>query len=150
MKNQYLMDFLFKKIREIVCDARGPHRKISDELAVKTILGTDERSMPQQGRSEQTSTTDVLDPQELAILFKQFLDRGDIVSARLLLKQAANSGSAKAALDLGMTFDPAFLGKWAAVGFTSDVAQAREWYTRASNLGSTEAACRLEGLTVRK
>jgi len=38
MKNEYLMDFLFKKIGEIVRDARGPNRKISDELAIKTIL----------------------------------------------------------------------------------------------------------------
>ncbi len=67
-----------------------------------------------------------------------------------MLRQAANSGNAQAALDLGMTFDPAFLAKWGAVGFTADVAQAREWYKRASNLGSTEAARRLEQLTVKK
>jgi hypothetical protein len=38
MKNDYLVNFLFKKVREIICDARDPNRKISDELAIKTIL----------------------------------------------------------------------------------------------------------------
>jgi hypothetical protein len=37
MKHDYLIEFLLKKVGEILCDARGPHRKISDELAVKTI-----------------------------------------------------------------------------------------------------------------
>ena len=33
----YLLEFLLTKVGEILCDARGRHRKISDELAVKTI-----------------------------------------------------------------------------------------------------------------
>ena len=142
----------FVGIMIAVIDLRSPGGWLMDNQIVQLewTQRTDERSAPQQDRSKQTPTTDVLDPQELAILFKHFLDAGDIVSARLLLKQAANSGSAQAALDLGMTFDPAFLAKWGAVGFTADVAQAREWYKRASNLGSTEAARRLEQLTVRK
>jgi hypothetical protein len=37
MNHDYLVEFLLKKVGEIVCDARGPHRNISDELAVKTI-----------------------------------------------------------------------------------------------------------------
>jgi TPR repeat protein len=142
----------FVGIMIAVIDLRSPGGWLMDNQLVQLewTQRTDERSAPQQDRSKQTPTTDVLDPQELAILFKHFLDTGDIVSARLLLRQAANSGNAQAALDLGMTFDPAFLAKWGAAGFTADVAQAREWYKRASNLGSTEAARRLEQLTVRK
>ena len=37
MKHEHLIEFLLKKVGEILCDARGRHRKISDELAVKTI-----------------------------------------------------------------------------------------------------------------
>jgi hypothetical protein len=35
MKHDYLIEFLLKKVREILRDARGSHRQISDELAVK-------------------------------------------------------------------------------------------------------------------
>jgi TPR repeat protein len=63
-----------------------------------------------------------------------------------LLKRAANAGNAQAALELGMTFDPASLVERGVVGSAPDVAQARAWYERAMELGSTEASRRLEGL----
>jgi TPR repeat protein len=64
-----------------------------------------------------------------------------------LLRQAAGTGNAQAALELGMTFDPVYSETWGAVGFAPDVAQAREWYKRAIKLGSTEASRYLEQLT---
>jgi TPR repeat protein len=63
-----------------------------------------------------------------------------------LLKRAAGTGNAQAALELGMTFDPVLLAKWGFPGFYPDVAQAREWYDRAIKLGSTEASRHLERL----
>jgi TPR repeat protein len=45
-----------------------------------------------------------------------------------------------------MTFDPAVLAERGVVGFAPDAAHAREWYDRATKLGSTEALQQLERL----
>jgi TPR repeat protein len=71
---------------------------------------------------------------------------GDIASARLFLKRAANARDAQAALDLGMTFDSIFLAQRGVLGVAPDATQAREWYDRAIKLGSTEASRYLEKL----
>jgi len=68
------------------------------------------------------------------------LKQGDIVSARLMLERAANAGNAEAALKLGMTFDQDFLAYSGVRGIAPDTGQARAWYDRANELGSTEAA----------
>src|SRR5215813_11546775 len=71
---------------------------------------------------------------------------GDIATTRMLLKRAADLGDAQAALELGMSFDPVFLGKLGIVGIAPDVAQAVEWYNKASALGSAEATRHLNRL----
>lgn len=127
-------------------DLRSPGDWLMDSGIVRLewIQRTDERVAAQL--EKHTPTTRSLNADELATLFKHFLDTGDFVSARLLLRQAASVGNAQAALELGMTFDPSFLQQWGAVGFAPDLPQAREWYKRASELGSTEASRRLEQL----
>ena len=69
----------------------------------------------------------------------------DLVSARLFYERAAAAGDGQGAFRMGMTFDPAFLGR---LGLTirGDSAQAMSWYRRASALGNTEAARLLNGL----
>src|SRR5262249_58803795 len=68
------------------------------------------------------------------------LRSGDIASARLFYERAANAGNGRAALLLGATFDPVFLGR----GVRSDPASARLWYQRARDLGEAEAERRLK------
>jgi hypothetical protein len=90
-----------------------------------------------------------LDPEEIATLVRRaedFLKIGDIAAARLALRRAANSGHAPAALTLGRTFDPSFLAEQGVLGFAAEPAQARSWYERAAELGSSEAPRRLERL----
>jgi hypothetical protein len=90
------------------------------------------------------------DNQEIAVLVKRgkdFLINGDIASARLLLKHAAEAGSADAALALGATFDPLVIARLGAVGAASDIAQAREWYEKAAARGSPAASQSLAKLT---
>jgi TPR repeat protein len=72
---------------------------------------------------------------------------GDIVSARLVLERAARAGHAQAALELGLSFDPEFLRQLRVIGLTPEVALARQWYERASSLGSSEAKLHLNRLT---
>jgi hypothetical protein len=53
---------------------------------------------------------------------------------------------ARAALRVGATFDPAFLGPDALRGVRSDPAEASYWYRRARDLGEPEAERRLKSL----
>ena len=51
----------------------------------------------------------------------------------------ADSGIADAALALAATYDPRYLAEHNLIGVVGDVAKARDWYHRASELGSIEA-----------
>jgi TPR repeat protein len=91
----------------------------------------------------------ILEPQEIANLLKRgeaFVKSGDIPSARIALRRAANADSAQAMLALGRTFDPDFLSEQGVLGFAADTEQARAWYEKAIRLGSPEASRRLARL----
>jgi hypothetical protein len=80
---------------------------------------------------------------EIAMLLKRGKDAfstGDLAAARLLLRRAAEAGSAEAALALGATFDPLVIRRLGAIGAAPDPAQARQWYQKAVALGSTTAS----------
>ena len=84
-----------------------------------------------------------LDSDEIAMLLKRgkdALSTGDLASARLLFRRAAEAGSAEAALALGATFDPLVIRRLGAIGAAPDTAQARQWYQKAVALGSTTAS----------
>jgi hypothetical protein len=90
-----------------------------------------------------------LESDELEMLVKrgnEFIANGDLAAARLLLRRAAEAGSAEAALALGATFDPVVMQRLGAIGTTPDITQARQWYQRAAELGSSAASQRLAGL----
>jgi hypothetical protein len=90
-----------------------------------------------------------IDRDELAAMLRRagdFIKSGDLSSARLLLRRAAEAGSEEAALTLAGTFDPNVL---AARGFqdgAADIGLARLWYERAAQFGSSEAPQRLRQL----
>jgi hypothetical protein len=90
-----------------------------------------------------------LDSEEVAILVKRgndFIANGDFAAARLLLRRAAEAGSAEGAFALGTTFDPVMLQRLGAIGAAPDLAEARRWYQRAAELGSRTASQQLAGL----
>jgi TPR repeat protein len=68
--------------------------------------------------------------------------------ARVFLRRAAERNDPHAALALGGTYDPAALKRIGIPNFQAqaDPAKAREWYRRAAELGSADAALRLERL----
>jgi hypothetical protein len=97
--------------------------------------------------SAATFTPARLSDEEIAALVaggRQLMVAGDIPNARLVLQQAAEADNATAALELGATYDPTFLQP--AMTDMDDVRMARLWYEKAKDLGSTEAAVRLERL----
>jgi hypothetical protein len=88
-----------------------------------------------------------LDRDELAGLVKRgemLLLEGDVSSARLLLRRAAEAGDANATLMMASTFDRAELARLKVIGIAPDDAQAKTWYAKAVELGSAEAVRRLQ------
>jgi TPR repeat protein len=75
------------------------------------------------------------------------MQTGKVAAARLLYQRAAESGSATAALALASTYDANELARWNIVGGVhADAKLARQWYGKAKELGSAEAAQRLQRL----
>jgi hypothetical protein len=90
-----------------------------------------------------------LAPDEIAVLLKrseEFIGAGDFASARIVLRRAAESGHAGAALALAGTYDPAVLERFGVTGMAADPAQAKFWYEKAREMGSGEAPHLLERL----
>jgi TPR repeat protein len=71
------------------------------------------------------------------------LENGDIIAARAVYQRAAELGSGSAALTLGATYDPNRLWSLGVLGMVGNKERARQWYSRASELGHPEAKARL-------
>jgi TPR repeat protein len=86
------------------------------------------------------------DTAEIAQMVKrgeQFMANGDVAAARLMYQRAAEAGEAAAAFKLAETFDPLVYAK---DGIAPDIRLAMTWYTKAKDLGSTQAPERLDTL----
>jgi len=70
-----------------------------------------------------------------------FISAGDITSARLFHESAAEAGDGRAALRMGITFDPVFIGQ---AGIVTAIGNQQEAYRRARDLGQTAAESRLK------
>lgn len=77
---------------------------------------------------------------------EQLLARGDVVAARALYERAAETGSGAAAMSLAATYDPKRLWSLGVFGMIGNKERARQWYTRADQLGHPEAKERLKAL----
>lgn len=107
------------------------------------------RSAPAPQQEAPDSAVRTLDPSEIAVLMRrgeELARTGDLAGARLLLQRAADARHAGAAFALAATYDPVVLKQMAVIGQSGDADRARLWYERARELGSREAALRLEAL----
>jgi TPR repeat protein len=89
------------------------------------------------------------DMDEVQLLLKQgqeFVTAGDLATARIVLRRAAQAGVAAAAFTLAQTYDPKVLAKMRARGVEPDPAEARRWYEMAQKLGSKDASQQLDRL----
>jgi TPR repeat protein len=77
---------------------------------------------------------------------RKYFAAGDVAAARLVLRPAALAGDPVAALALGESYDPVVLKRLGVIGLSGDPTQARDWYRKAAELGSTDAPLRLEQL----
>jgi TPR repeat protein len=125
-------------------------QRLKSEVASPPAVEASASGGSQRPPLQERSTTRQLKPDEITALISRgndFLKTGDFSAARTLLKRGAESGSADAALMLGKTFDPLFLHRIGAIGIKPDVAQCRQWYQKAVELGSEAAAQQLANLT---
>ena len=70
---------------------------------------------------------------------QELFGEGNVSSARLLFKRAADAGLAYGALFLGQTYDPNELALYQVRGLGGDPAEAKAWYEKAYALGAPEA-----------
>jgi len=105
-----------------------------------------EPGLSSPSRPRETSAQERALAERLVAQAERYVTLGDIVSARLLFRRAADWGSAPAALRLAATYDPAELLRLQLQGVTPDRAEARKWYERARDLGAPEAQERLSKL----
>jgi hypothetical protein len=80
---------------------------------------------------------------------QELFGEGNVSSARLLFKRAADAGLAYGALFLGQTYDPNELALYQVRGLGGDPAQAKLWYEKAYALGAPEAGELLRRLGAR-
>ena len=71
---------------------------------------------------------------------------GHLDAARAFYERAAAAGDGRAALQLGETYDPAFLAQTGLVGERGNTATAARWYRRAAQLGAADAAVLLKAV----
>ena len=98
---------------------------------------------------QNVTSSDQSDADEVVVLLKrgqELMRHGDLAAARLVLRHAADAKNAEAALTLGATYDPVILRELRVYGLSADVGMARTWYEKAKELGSSEAARRLDNL----
>ena len=126
-----------------------PHSNQLAEAKKPVVQAEPAPATTQSLRVQEGRAATQLDAEEIAALINRGTDSlksGELVSARLLLRRAAEAGSASAALMLGTTFDPLVIQQLGAIGVVPDVAQARQWYEKAVELGSDAASQRLAKL----
>jgi hypothetical protein len=144
----------FVGVMDAAIDLRLPNDLLLDSQALRLewVVAKQPEVRPRAERPQEARVGVVVRPLDAAEvdLFvrrgQEYLRMGDIVSARLVLRRAANAGNAQAALALGATFDPSVLAELGVLGFAPDLAQARTWYQRALELGSTDARRYIERL----
>ena len=71
------------------------------------------------------------------------LDLGDLASARLFYRLAADRGSPEGAMLMGMTFDPVYFARTGIRGTRPQIQDALHWYDKAITMGSRPAERRM-------
>ena len=122
--------------------ARSPPSIVAAATAVEHKT-PDATNIPPSAQSKAaTMITRQIDADEVTSLIargEELIDTGDLSSARLLLRRAAEAGNARAAFALAGTFDPNVLAKHGSQELGADPDMAHLWYERARALGADDA-----------
>ena len=103
-------------------------------------------SAEQAAAASQQKTPALAQLERLVERGDRYLDQGNILVARQYFLRAAQGGLAAAAFKLAETHDPHELARRNVQGLRPDPAEAKRWYTRASDLGASEAKARVRAI----
>jgi hypothetical protein len=121
------------------------------KLAARTAPA--ERPQPAPDARPRGASPGSVPSQEESLLLSRaddLLRQGGMAAARILLEELARKGSAKGALALARTYDPAYTPGSRASALNPSLDKALEWYRRADELGSAEAKDRIAELVPRR
>lgn len=130
-------------------DRRGDSAPSPVSPTTGTAVSSPAAGPQRQAAPGPAATSPGPDREEVANLIARgqtYFANGDVVSARLVFRRAAEAGDAHAALALGGTYDPLVLRSLGVIGVVSDATRARSWYEKAAELGSREAPQRIDQL----
>jgi hypothetical protein len=140
-------------LQRLATPASEPARSLPPSIVAATAVehkAPDATNIPPPAQPKAaTMITRQIDADEVASLIargEELIDTGDLSSARLLLRRAAEAGNARAAFALAGTFDPNVLAKHGSQELGADPDMARLWYERARALGADDAPERLHQL----
>jgi hypothetical protein len=134
--------------RELVA-AREPAAARVPTIALEPAPAREQPAVRERAPMSDPMRAREVSSEEIRVLLKrgqQLLETGDLASARLLLRRAAEAGNATAAFALAASYDPIVLKELGVYGSAPDIAKAREWYEKAKEYGSKDAPQRLEQL----
>ena len=100
-------------------------------------------SAEQAAAASQQKTPALAQLERLVERGDRYLDQGNIIVARQYFLRAAQGGLSAAAFKLAETHDPHELARLNVQGLRPDPAEAKRWYTRALDLGASEAKAQL-------
>ena len=109
----------------------SPNASLPAALTAEPVPGSSALA-PAPERAPRLSTGQIT---ELLDRGDSFLHAGDVASARLFYERAADAGDWQAAIRMGATFDPDFLGR-AGVRTVGEPTKAQSWYRHALDLGA--------------
>jgi hypothetical protein len=117
-------------------------------MGAAPLAGVPPAASPQAAAPSQPTVRN-LEPREIASFLSRAQDlisSGDLQSARLLLRRAAEAQNARAAFALAETYDPIVLKRFGASAPAADVTSARSWYEKAREWGAPDAQRQLDAL----
>ena len=123
-------------------------RRINGQVAAqaKAWIAVPPPASPDAAGPKTAGKADEAAAKDIQAKADRLIEKGDIVAARALYQRAAEMGSGSAALTLGATYDPNRLWSLGALGMVGNKERAKQWYTRASELGQPDARARLLAL----
>jgi len=130
---------------EVTVELRLADTSLSDHRALRFEWTETQEQKPVAAASKpapQNSPVRQISAEESAALVQRGEDliaSGDLAAARLVLRRAAESEDARAALLLAKTYDPATIEKLHVRGLSPDAEIARYWYEKAAALGARDS-----------
>jgi hypothetical protein len=151
LKNVYLYaptDFV--GVMNSALDLLGPDERLIDRREVRFEWLVKKESRPEPDSSiwpANPAPVQSLNGDLASTLMRRgqdFLGMGDIAAARVLFGRLADAGIADGAFAVAQTYDPRYLTMHKVIGVVGDESKARAFYQQAAQLGSVEAAHKLE------